>query len=399
MKQTILIDTSLTGGRGPAKKTYEFVQYCQENGITYRLLTNRSFLSKLAELGIKPDYTIDVNLAYGNNEILEQYKRTLQNIKFDSMVRFGARVPGPTFARINNIPYVIVDGGLPDRLEPGPSLYDRDTFKNAKKYIVTSQFPWNYPLQTELQNIQVGFFTLSQKTYSFVKLLREMKRQEIIKKYLQNERKLENILNENVPLINLMMTSNYIADPFDRITYGAWLNAKDYDACVGFIRRLATDLALVYKKKIALFVDSGIKPIIKDIAVQYPNLSIISYESKWKYETEIVIQKLATINISRATNYQPFIALLGNGGSITSPVPSNGYMNEDSAVYQYKAFGMTEVIEYDDEQYVSKLLTFMKDRDKQKEIATNQIRVSNIFLKKYNSADLAAQALNLNTHV
>lgn len=70
-------------------------------------------------------------------------------------------------------------------------------------------------------------------------------------------------------------------------------------------------------------------------------------------------------------------------------------MDEDTAAYQYQAFGMTQVIEYDDENYVAKLLNFSKNKQKQKLISLNQIKIAEKFLKTNNTADLILKTFNL----
>lgn len=394
-KQPILIDTSLTGGRGPAKKTYEFVQRCRELSVSYCLLTNSAFAFKLADMGLTVDYTIDVSLSDTPKMVLDAYQKALADIEYGCLVRFGARNPGPTQARLSGIPYVIVDGGLPDKMEPEPSLYDIETFQQAQSYIVTTQFSWKLPLQLDLDNVQTGFFTLSDKTTQFVKQLREKPKTKVVDELIQKQNSFAVLKKLDVLFINLLMTSNYVADPFDRTTYGAWLKPTEYDACVGFVRRIVTDLGIQRSEPTVIFMDEGIVPIVQDLVAKYPPLSTLTFETDWDYQTEIMVTQVADLNISRATNYQPFVALLGNGGSITSPVPANGYMDEDTAAYQYQALGMTEVIGYNDDYYVQKLLKFARDINKQQQISRRQTEIADRFLAENNSADLVLKALDL----
>ena len=391
----ILIDTSLTGGRGPAKKTYEFAQRCKELGVAYRLLTNSTFAFKLADMGLKVDYTIDVSLSDPATKILRAYRETMANLAYGCLVRFGARNPGSTQARVSNKPYVIVDGGLPDKMEPEPSLYDIETFQQAQSYIVTTQFPWQPPFQLNLDNVQTGFFTLSAKTIQFIRQLRDKSKPEVINELSQKQKSFEVLKKPNTLFINFLMTSNYVADPLDRTTYGAWLKTDEYDACVGFVRRLVTDLGIQRSAPTVIFMDEGVVPVVQDLTATYPQISTLTFEPDWDYRTEIMVTQAADLNLSRATNYQPFVALLGNGGSITSPVPANGYMDEDTAAYQYQALGMTEVIEYNDEFYVQKLLRFVKDQARQRTITSQQLKIAGQFLAENNSADLVLKTLGL----
>ena len=394
-KPTILIDSSLTGGRGPAKKTYEFIQRCKELNVQYQLISNTAFKFKLDDLGILPDYLVDVCLTDNPKTTIKQYRKVISQINYDCLVRFGARVPGPTQARLNNKPYIIVDGGLPDKLELSPSLYDQQTFIQAQKYYITTQFPWKYPVIPEMNNIQVAYYPISNKTIKFIEQLRKQSKRKTINEIIRTESQFKILRQSPQLFINLIFTGDFLTNPKDRLTYGAWLTTRQYDACIGFVRRLITDLGVQKPSPTTIFLDKEIKSITQDLLVNFPQLTCLTYQNKWNYQTEIRIQKVADINISRATNYQPYIALLGNGGSITSPVPADGYMDEDTAAYQYLALGMTEVISYDDEYYVQKLLKFSQDQNKQKQISQQQIKIATQFLKTSNSADLILQTLNL----
>lgn len=389
--KTILIDASLTGGRGAAKKAYEFVKRCQELGVLYRLLTSRDFVPKLKELGISPDYAVDVALGDVDERIQEKYFQLLKKIRFDSLVRFGARVPGPTACLKLRKPFVIVDGGLPDKLEPYPSIYYKQAYQKAEKYIVTTQFPWQFPRQTELQNIEVGYFTISRETLEYVRMLRRKKKRDLLKEMAARSVSIKEVRGQL--FINLMLTDDYVANPTNRKTYGGWLTTAQYDQCAGFITRLVTDLALQSPKPVTLFVDQGVILLTSHLTRQYKNITLLSYPAFWDYTLEILVQAYADINISRAANYQPFVPLVGNGGSITTPVPAAGYMNEDTAAYQLQALGMTEVIEYGDEDYVKKLLLFQQDRQKQRQISEKQMGIADAMVEKKNSADMALREL------
>lgn len=390
-QNTILIDVSLTGGRGAAKKSYEFIRRCQEEGVRYALLTSKDFAPKLQEFGITPDFVVKVALGDRVECIQEKYLETLKSIPFDALVRFGARMPGPTACLKLGKPFVIVDGGLPDVLEPYPSLYNKEAYQKAKKYIITSQFPWRFPLQLDLMNVEVGYFTLSKAQITTTRGLRGASKR-VLRKRIEDRGLVLSGLEDDW-FLNLMLTDDYVADALNRKTYGGWLNARDYDACVGFVRRLITDIGIQFSRRATLFLDRGVAALVADLAALYKNITLLTYGGEWDYELEILLQAYADVNISRAANYQPFVALLGNGGSVTTPVPADGYMNEDAAAYQLKAFGMTEVIEYDDEDYVKKLFLFAADKERQERISVRQIEVSDQMVAERNSADIVLNEL------
>lgn len=150
-----------------------------------------------------------------------------------------------------------------------------------------------------------------------------------------------------------------------------WLTARQYDQCVGFVRRLLIDLAIMRRSAIYVFLDDLVLDLVEDVRAQHQNLNIATFKNGWEFETELALQAAADMTISRATNYQPYVAALKKGANITSPVPADGYMDEDSAGAQYQGLGLTKLLTYDDEQYVRKLLEFSDDTDKQKTISQN----------------------------
>lgn len=98
------------------------------------------------------------------------------------------------------------------------------------------------------------------------------------------------------------------------------------------------------------------------------------------------MKALCDVTISRATNYQPYIAALGKGANITTPVPAAGYMDEDTAGYQYQNTRMTHLIEFDDKDYVKKMLAFVADQPAQDLIS--KARAQNDFVAERNLCKL-----------
>jgi len=231
MEKKILIDCTLTGGRGPAKKAAEFIWECQRRSINYFLLTDLKLAERFKELDIKPDQVLNIDFNSADKEIYSVFEKNLRLIDFDLLVKFGARVPGPYVARALGKPYIIIDGGLPDRLEQYPSLYDSETYFNAEKYILTTNFPWKPDLTPRFTNVKVCYFPISKKTQKFVNLLKTKKKSQIIRSV---SKMLTNFPKKYDLVINLSMTDDYVQYK-SRTTYGAWLKTKQYDQTVGFI--------------------------------------------------------------------------------------------------------------------------------------------------------------------
>lgn len=71
--QPILIDCSLTGGRGPAKKAMELTSELELHHIPYKLLTDRRFEKKLRDLGLKIDYVVEATMNMDPQTILKKF--------------------------------------------------------------------------------------------------------------------------------------------------------------------------------------------------------------------------------------------------------------------------------------------------------------------------------------
>lgn len=379
----------MTGGRGPVKKTAEFIWECQRLKVPYTLIADSRLTPILEEMNIKPDYSIAIDFSSGNDVIYAQFERLMKDISFDLLVKFGARTPGPYCAMKLGKPYIIIDGGLPDKFESYPSLYDKGTYQKASLIIVTSNFPWIPIKPLFLDNVQVAYFPLSEKSKDFIKKIKLRPAKELISKY----QKYFTPFDQTTQLrVNLMMTNDYV-ETKSRVKYGAWLTAKQYDQCVGFVRRLLSDLGET-GKRIEVFTDKKISTVVRDILDQYKNVSLVTWKDQWNYEAEIMLDLLSDITISRAANYQPFTFAFCRGNGVTTAVPANGYMNEDAAAIQAQARGLTENIVYDDEQYIDRLLAFNADQNKQKKIAKKLKNNFETFGRENNSLTILFTIIN-----
>lgn len=387
----ILIDCTLTGGRGPAKKCAEFIWELEKRNMKYSVISESLMAEKLSDFNIKPDVILNVDFSASNEDIYAQFEKAFKKIKFDYLVKFGARTAGPYWARKMNKPYIIIDGGLPDKYELYPSLYDKDTYLGAEKYILTTNFPWNPDLPTFFKNIDVCYFPISDKTKDYLNELSKKTFKEVMKDVAPYMTKFPN--NYDM-VINLSITNDYV-QARSRTTYGAWLKTYEYDQVVGFVRRLVMDLGiLAKKKKIVLITDSEIGKVATDLFAEYKNIYPVTWKKNWNYYIEIALDKISDITISRAANYQPFIFALSRGNNVTSAVPANGYMNEDTAAYQAQGLNLTYNLEFNDTEYVSKLLNFYNNNKQQKNISENQKNNVEKFLGTKNTIDVIIDTIS-----
>jgi hypothetical protein len=308
----ILIDVSLTGGRGPAKKAYELTSDLKKENIPYKILTDKLFEKKLIEAGLKPDYVADVDLTDKPARIIGEFQRVVGKIECAFMVKMGARVAGPIAARKTGLPYILVDGGMPDYLTEDESLYERKTFEKAENVLITTQFPWVFPDRSKLPNIRACGFPISRETWKFIGDLSAMDKMGILSMFNDD-------IQGRVPkrsgdlLVDLLFTGDVFENK-NRVAYGGWLTAKQYDQCLGFVRRFLIDLCERNKKELFIFLDREIVSFVEDIERRYPQLSLLTFKKKWNFQLEIAIQAASDITVSRAANYQPYVAALCKGG-------------------------------------------------------------------------------------
>ena len=375
----ILIDCSLTGGRGPAKKVYELCTDLKKLEIPFHLITDEGFVPKLRDLGIEPDYIVKTKISDPPLEIMEKFLSIIKGIDYGFMVKIGARMAGPHASKVLKKPYIIADGGLPDYMTEEEGLYNRETFQKAEKYYVTTQFEWVPPNRLDLDNVEVCCYPIAEKTFNYIDVIKKnskLKNLELIKDKVDGNLP----KNEDDLLIDIVMTGSYVLHT-NRVTYGAWLKADEYDMVVGYLRRLVTDLGETFET-VYIFMDSDLLEVVSDLREKYGNLHILTYKGDWDMEVELVMKAASDVTISRATNYQPYIATLGKGCNVTTPVPAAGYMDEDSAGVQYAEMGYTRLIEYNDEDYIFKLKAFLQDTEEQGKIAKKLI--DNKFVKERN---------------
>jgi len=379
----ILIDCSLTGGRGPAKKTMELTKELDMKGIAYEVVTDSSFKPKLDDLGVEVSHVVNTSFAEPHSDIIEKFYNTIQGIDFDVMIKMGARMAGPLAAMKLGKSYIIADGGLPDYTTETEGLYQEAIFLNARSIYLTTQFDWVFPEKLEKANVKTCLYPISTETLELLEVLKSTSKEQLIEKISHKITHSKKVLDSEL-VVDLVMTGDYL-DENNLDSYGGWLKTPLYDQCVGFVRRLVLGLGKS-NRQIALFMDGTVQGAVQDLLQQYQNVQPISYRGGWDFEVELYMKALSDVTISRATNYQPYIAALEKGANVTTPVPASGYMDEDTAGYQYQNTRLTKLIEYSDPHYVQKLLQFCDNKTEHETIA--ETRRKNSFVKERNLCKL-----------
>ncbi len=396
-KTDILIDCSLTGGRGMAKQGYELAQAFTERGIKYLMCCDQGFAYKLRDLGVEPDIIVPTALNRPAAEVIDAFEFALKGIDFRYLVKIGARMAGPRIAYLRNIPYLIVDAALPDRMDSGTeNLYSKPVFLGAQEYFLTTQFTWRYPERfPELGNVTVVTYPMSQRTKDILTELRLTPDAAIAERVRSFVPEVKNEQFESS--VALIVTGSYLGELSDRVTYGGWLTARQYDQLVGFVRRFITDLGECARKRILVYMDRELLDMVSDLGEKYRRTLVLctSRSPQWSYEEEFLIQRFADVLISRAANYQPFMAYLQRGGIVTTPVPSDGYMDEDQAAQQSAALGLTQFIPYADEQYARKVLAFLKDRSRQRQITENVAKMQETMFAQRDAVELICRRIEV----
>lgn len=389
-KTNILIDCSLTGGRGMAKQGYELARAFRERGIEYLLCSDEGFADKLRDLGVEPNIVVPTALNRPAREVQRAFASALADVDFRYLIKIGARMAGPRAAYLRKTPYLIVDAALPDRMDPdAESLYSREVFLEAEEYFLTTQFTWRYPQRfPDLRSVTVATYPLSQRTKDILTELRRAPDAAIRERVSSFVPEVKNEQFDSS--IALVVTGSYVAELADRVTYGGWLTAREYDQVVGFIRRFIIDLGEYTPKRMLVYMDRELLDTVSDLKEKYRRALVLcaSRSPRWSYEEEFLIQRWADVLISRAANYQPYMAYLERGGIVTTPVPSDGYMDEDEAAQQSAALGLTQYIPYADEQYARKVVSFLEDRGRQQQIAVSIAKMQKTMFAERDLVDL-----------
>ena len=103
----------------------ELTQDLELNQIPYLILTDKGFKDKLQDLNIKVDYIVDTKLNDPPKVILDKFYEVIKKIDYSFLIKFGARIAGPSASRRLGKPYLIVDGGLPDYMSRKDDLYNK----------------------------------------------------------------------------------------------------------------------------------------------------------------------------------------------------------------------------------------------------------------------------------
>lgn len=380
MTNNILLFTGFVGGRGGSKKAAWAYAELTARGYCPIVASECSYSYKIDDLEMKPD--ILVRKGKSDEETYENCQKALRDVPFSFMLSFGPRTFGPRVAYRRKIPYSIIDGGLPPYLAPFPSDHDKDVLLGCKNFLLTCNFPWKFPKNAGLPQARV---TTQPYQATRVKKFRNLRNLGL--NALQEKLRPEfPELADYDRLVYLNMTDEYVNEEI--VEPNGWLKRREFEECRSFSRLLVEGLGKkLAGEKVLLFLEGRVALGVADLLPKYPNIRAFGRDFI-DPDTDILLKKLADLNICRAArcDKQSELALIGKA-SITTPCPTS-YMDEDTAALQAQEMGITKLIAWDDPQYAQKAVAFMNDGLEQERIEKNLAQAFDLMWKNDNPWDL-----------
>jgi len=374
MPPKILIFTGFVGGRGGSKKAAWLYSELKSRNYHPIVVSEQSYLYKIGDLEMKPDILIQKKPSH--QQTYQDCWHKLKDLNFDYLISFGPRTFGPWVAYKRNLPYTIIDGGLPPYQKDFPSDHFKEVYQNCRHYILTCHFPWNFP-QTNLPQA-----VTKTQPYPFKRVQKYQKLRNLTKPELTQQliNKFPELKQDYDLFIYLNITDEYVDPNF--IEPKGWLKEKEFHQTVNFIRNLITGLGQ-QDQKILIYMEKKLVDCIADLLKKFPHLKTFNRDFIYP-DTDILLKKLADLNICRAArcDKQSELALIGKA-CITTPCPLN-YMDEDTAALQAKALGLTKLIPLNHPQYTKKIIAFSQNLKLQKQIENNLTKTFDQMWKKNN---------------
>ncbi len=393
VKPTVLLATGFVDGRGGSKMSAWAYHELKDRGIPVIVATNSMYKYKLDELEIPADIIVQISPEDTKEQLCEKCDAALRDVQYDSMLSIGWRTYWPYSAYKRNIPYVLVDGGIPTQYGSYPSQFIKEVYANTKLFLMTTWFDWKAPVSDLIPAIKVVTQPYSYRRVEAMKTLQQRSKAEV-RAELAKEFP---ILAERPDdlLVYLNMSDAYI-DPFNYFPNNQgfvdpfghklpdYMSYKEVEPCIGYLHNLIAGFETNYPGNVLLFVMQEKTKMLTQPIVDMCKKVTTFAPKRLDLDLDPYIKKAADVNICRATNCdnQAELSLIGEP-CITSVVPRN-YMDEDTAAQQAENLGICKQVLYDDPEYMKKLHEFVTDKAMQDHMRASTIKVFDDFWKNNN---------------
>jgi len=403
----IVFFTGFVGGRGSSKAIKWLYDGLKEKGYQPIIVSESLYLYKLTDVGLSADYVVERSTTDNDEAIYLKTQRVLDRISFDCMIAFSPRTYGAYYAYKKAIPYVISEYAIPSLFETFPSRYIGDVYKNAAANLLLCQFPLDLDRMSnpqQLNNIYVVANPYSQKRLAYARKVRKIKKNKAREMLFKDYPELK---TEYDLFINLTMNDEYLSPfnvaPNNRSFIDAWENQQNgylsiqaQEQCIGFVSRLIAGLETNYNGRTLIYLLNKIHYLMQPILDQCKQVVAFSRPAPFiNLDKDLLLKKAADINICRESLGDNTSELYLIGKPLVTTVVPKGFMNEDEGLEQIKRQGTCLAIDYDDPNYITKLISFWKNDSLQKKIQRKQIAITDAFITPYDYYDRLFEKLGL----
>lgn len=370
-KPVILLTTGFVDGRGGSKMCSWFYDEMVARGFKVIVATNSMYKYKLNELRLKCDVVIHLTPEDSFESIYKKCEEGLKDVQFDYMVSMGWRTYWPYVAYKRNIPYIMVDGGIPVNYDKYPAPFIKEVYANTKLFLMTTWFNWIAPESKIIPSIKV---VTQPYPYKRVEEMRKIRNKP--KEYFREKVavKFPEIRDYEYDLMVYLNLSDAYLDPFNfgpnnRNFVDPWghqmadyMAQNEIEPSLFFLFKLIAGFETNYPGKVLIYLMQEKTKFISEPIVKMCKKVKTIATSGLDIGLDPLIKKAADVNICRATNCdnQADLSLIAEP-CVTSVVPRN-YMDEDTAAIQAEKLGICYQIQYDDPEYMKKLKEYVNNK-------------------------------------
>ncbi|MBU1323403.1 hypothetical protein KKE48_04510, partial [Patescibacteria group bacterium] len=277
-------------------------------------------------------------------------------------------------------------------------------YEQANLYLCLCPFPYNTPVPKKMKNVIVCSQPYPQSRLDFANEVKQLTPNQArkklygyypeLKKYQYDQLIFLNINDEYVNPFNIY-PNNLDYRNQDGFAQNGYLRLNDFDQTNGFVNRLLAGLETNFPGKTLIYMLEKVRELTAPVLNQCKNVRAFSRPSPFvDLNVDLLLKQASDMNICRAAlcDNQCDLYLLGKP-CITSVVPVN-FMNEDKAIPEAQQRNTAYVIPYDDSDYITKLVKFVKDKKMQQSISKNMLTNFKLMWQKNNFYDYVIQDIN-----